>query len=78
MLPPFQINGPTNQPYPGTFCLSQVPIPANVSVSIGDEATIQVVETAVHGGALYNVSSRPHTPPSPFFSIMEQKFEALK
>ncbi|KAE8442762.1 hypothetical protein EG329_002850 [Mollisiaceae sp. DMI_Dod_QoI] len=54
MLPPFQINGPTNQPYPGTFCLSQVPIPANVSVSIGDEATIQVVETAVHGGALYN------------------------
>ncbi|CZR67484.1 uncharacterized protein PAC_17383 [Phialocephala subalpina] len=54
MLPPFQIDGPSNNPYPGTFCLPQVPIPANVSVKVGDLATIQVIETLVHGGALYN------------------------
>jgi hypothetical protein len=57
MLPPFQIDGPSDNPYPGTFCLPQVPLPLNVIVNVGDEATIQVVETAVHGGALYNVSN---------------------
>lgn len=56
LLPPFQIDGPSNNPYPGTFCLPQIPIPANMSVKVGDLATIQVIETAVHGGALYNVS----------------------
>ncbi|OQD73471.1 hypothetical protein PENDEC_c015G04559 [Penicillium decumbens] len=54
VVPPFQITGPTNNPYPGTFCLPQVPLPANISVSAGDKATIQVVETAKHGAALYN------------------------
>ncbi|OGM41472.1 hypothetical protein ABOM_010071 [Aspergillus bombycis] len=54
MIPPFQINGPSNEPYPGTVCLPQVPLPANISVSPGDHATIQVVETAKHGAALYN------------------------
>ncbi|KAL2220102.1 hypothetical protein M432DRAFT_299768 [Thermoascus aurantiacus ATCC 26904] len=54
MLPPFQIVGPTNNPYPGTFCLPQVPLPANITVNVGDHATIQVIETAVHGAALYN------------------------
>ncbi|KUJ07767.1 uncharacterized protein LY89DRAFT_742540 [Mollisia scopiformis] len=54
MLPPFQIDGPSDNPYPGTFCLPQVPLPANVTVNVGDEATIQVIETAIHGGALYN------------------------
>ncbi|KAE8156536.1 hypothetical protein BDV40DRAFT_75276 [Aspergillus tamarii] len=54
MIPPFQIDGPSNEPYPGTVCLPQVPLPANISVSPGDHATIQVVETAKHGAALYN------------------------
>ncbi|KAE8137057.1 hypothetical protein BDV38DRAFT_100114 [Aspergillus pseudotamarii] len=54
MIPPFQINGPSNEPYPGTVCLPQVPLPANISVSPGDHATIQLVETAKHGAALYN------------------------
>ncbi|KAF7592628.1 hypothetical protein BBP40_012650 [Aspergillus hancockii] len=54
MISPFQINGPSNEPYPGTICLPQVPLPANISVSPGDHATIQVIETAKHGAALYN------------------------
>lgn len=48
------IVGPSKEPYPGTFCLPQVPLPAGLNVSIGDNATIQVIETALHGGALYN------------------------
>lgn len=55
MLPPFQMVGPTNNPYPGTFCFPQVPLPANISVNVGDNATIQVVLAAQHGAALYNV-----------------------
>lgn len=57
MIQPFQLVGPSNEPYPGTFCLPQVPLPENISVSVGDHATIQVVETAQHGAALYNVCS---------------------
>ncbi len=56
MVPVFQITGPSKGPYPGTFCLPQIPLPANTTVKVGDNATIQVVETAVHGAALYNVS----------------------
>lgn len=57
MLPAFGIVGPSRDPYPGTFCLPQVPLPADrPDFKIGDNATIQVVETAVHGAALYNVS----------------------
>lgn len=54
MVPVFQIVGPSKNPYPGTFCLPQVPLPANTSVKVGDNATIQVVETAVHGASLFN------------------------
>jgi hypothetical protein len=56
MVPVFQIVGPSNLEYPGTFCLPQVPLPANFTPKIGDNATIQIVETAQHGAALYNVS----------------------
>ena len=56
MVPVFQIVGPSNLEYNGTFCLPQVPLPANFTPSIGDNATIQVVEAAQHGAALYNVS----------------------
>ncbi|KAF8850450.1 hypothetical protein BDZ45DRAFT_770144 [Acephala macrosclerotiorum] len=51
---PTWIDGPSNNPYPGTFCLPQVPIPTNLNVKVGDLGTIQVIETAVHGRALYN------------------------
>jgi hypothetical protein len=54
MVPVFQIVGPSKNPYPGTFCLPQVPLPANQTVNVGDNATIQVVETAIHGAALYS------------------------
>jgi hypothetical protein len=57
MVPPFQILGPSKQPYPGTVCLPQVPLPVNASVNVGDNATIQLVELAVHGAALYSVRS---------------------
>ncbi|KAL8696005.1 MAG: hypothetical protein Q9201_007868 [Fulgogasparrea decipioides] len=50
----FQITGPTNQEYAGSFCLPQVPLPANFTAKIGDNATIQVIELAQHGAALYN------------------------
>lgn len=50
------IIGPSREPWPGTFCLPQVPLPArlNVEVKVGDNATIQVIEAALHGAALYN------------------------
>jgi len=54
MIPPFQILGPHKNPYPGTVCLPQVPLPANTTVKPGDKATIQIVELAVHGAALYS------------------------
>ncbi|PHH64353.1 hypothetical protein CDD81_4710 [Ophiocordyceps australis] len=54
MVHAFQILGPTNNPYPGTVCLPQVPLPANTSVRAGDLATIQLVELAQHGAALYS------------------------
>ncbi|KAI9803230.1 MAG: hypothetical protein M1825_002021 [Sarcosagium campestre] len=54
MVPVFQITGPTKEAYNGTFCLPQVGLPANLTIKAGDNATIQVVETAVHGAALYS------------------------
>ncbi|KAL1614112.1 hypothetical protein SLS56_012184, partial [Neofusicoccum ribis] len=57
MVPVFSINGPSDAMYPGSICLPQVPLPANVSVNVGDNATIQVVELAQHGAALYSVRS---------------------
>ncbi|KAG6040285.1 hypothetical protein E4U41_001072 [Claviceps citrina] len=54
MVHPFGIQGPTNNPYPGTICLPQIPLPVNASVKAGDLATIQLVELAQHGAALYS------------------------
>jgi hypothetical protein len=54
MVPPFQLLGPSKNPYPGTVCLPQVPLPAGANVKAGDNATIQVVELAVHGAALFS------------------------
>ena len=57
MQPVFEIVGPSNELYPGSICLPQVPLPVNYTAKIGDNATIQVIETAQHGAALYNVRS---------------------
>ncbi|KAL6858324.1 hypothetical protein ACO1O0_005785 [Amphichorda felina] len=54
MVPPIQVLGPSNGPYPGTICFPQVPLPKDAEVKPGDLATIQVVELAVHGAALYS------------------------
>ncbi|KAL1841484.1 hypothetical protein VTK73DRAFT_3468 [Phialemonium thermophilum] len=54
MVPPFQIIGPSKNPYPGSVCLTQIPLPAGANVKPGDNATIQVVELAIHGAALYS------------------------
>lgn len=56
MVSPIQILGPSKNPYPGTVCLPEVPLPTNTTVQAGDNATIQVVEIAVHGAALFSVS----------------------
>jgi hypothetical protein len=56
MLPPLQLLGPSKNPYPGTVCFPQLPLPKNApAFKAGDLATIQVVELAVHGAALYSV-----------------------
>jgi len=57
VVPPFQLVGPSNLEYPGQFCLPQIGMPANLSLAVGDNITLQVIETAQHGAALYNVSS---------------------
>lgn len=55
VVPPFQLVGPNNTMYPGQVCLPQVGMPANLSLKVGDNITIQVIETAQHGAALYSV-----------------------
>lgn len=58
IVPVFEVVGPTNDAYPDkTVCLPQVPLPANISAQVGDNATIQIVEAAKHGAALYSVSA---------------------
>lgn len=54
MKPIFQITGPSRDPYPGSFCIQDVPLPVNASVRVGDNATIQVIQVATHGASLYN------------------------
>ncbi|KAI8628723.1 hypothetical protein F5Y19DRAFT_476271 [Xylariaceae sp. FL1651] len=54
LVPAFDIVGPTDDPYPGSVCLPQVPIPQAFDVKAGDFATLQVVELAVHGAAMYS------------------------
>ena len=59
MQPVFEIIGPNNDFYDGSICIPQVPLPANYTAKVGNNATIQVVEAAQHGAALYNVSIPP-------------------
>lgn len=58
MTPMFKIVGPSDGPYPGTFCLPQVELPAGVTPKNGDKATIQLVQAHKHGAATFNVSDR--------------------
>ncbi|KAH7412664.1 hypothetical protein BKA64DRAFT_659323 [Cadophora sp. MPI-SDFR-AT-0126] len=71
MVPVFQIVGPSKNPYPGTFCLPQVPLPVNASVKVGDNATIQVVETAVHGASLFSCVDITFTEPEKVAEVNE-------
>lgn len=52
----FGIVGPQNTLYNGSICIPQVPLPTNYTAVVGANATIQVIEIAQHGAALYNVS----------------------
>lgn len=52
---PLEVTGPNNTQYPGQFCYPQVRMPANVTLSVGQNITIQVIEIAQHGAALYSV-----------------------
>ena len=58
VVPPFQLVGPANIMYPGDVCIPQVGMPANLSLQIGQNITIQIIETAQHGAALYSVCLR--------------------
>ncbi|KAG4413422.1 hypothetical protein IFR04_013446 [Cadophora malorum] len=71
MVPVFQIVGPSKNPYPGTFCLPQVPLPANTTVKVGDNATIQVVETAIHGASLFSCVDITFTEPKDVAEVNE-------
>lgn len=54
MTPAFGIAGPSKNPYPGTVCLPQVSLPQGYVPQVGENATIQVVELALHGAALFS------------------------
>ncbi|KAK0937970.1 hypothetical protein LTR29_010417 [Friedmanniomyces endolithicus] len=54
VVPPFEITGPNNNYYPGQWCIPQIGMPANVSLQVGQNITLQVIELAQHGAALYS------------------------
>jgi len=66
------IVGPSKEPWPGTFCLPQIPMPAGLKVNVGDNATIQVIETALHGAALYNCVDITFAEPEDVEEVNEQ------
>lgn len=57
VVPPFQLVGPNNLEYSGQFCLPQIGMPKDLDLQVGTNITIQVIELAQHGAALYNVRS---------------------
>jgi len=72
IVPVFQITGPSNLNYNGSFCLPQVPLPTNISVNVGDNATIQIIETAVHGAALYSCVDITFAEPADVAQVNQQ------
>lgn len=57
MVPVFQLTGPSKDPYEGHFCFDNLPLPKNFTAVAGQNATIQVIQVALHGASLYNVCS---------------------
>ncbi|KAH6617634.1 hypothetical protein F5144DRAFT_596597 [Chaetomium tenue] len=57
----FHLQGPTDNPYPGSVCLPQLTLPDDVrkQVKSGDLATIQVIEAAKHGAGLFTCPNFP-------------------
>ncbi|KAL6240479.1 hypothetical protein RBB50_012591 [Rhinocladiella similis] len=55
---------------PGDFCLSSIPVPSDLNITDGTNATIQVITNAHDGGGLYNcaditfTTTEPETPSS--------------
>lgn len=80
MQPVFQITGPNNLQYEGSWCLPQVPLPVNFTAEIGQNATIQIIETAQHGASLYNVSDTLPLDMTwfSFFLVFEADFRHLQ
>jgi hypothetical protein len=60
VLPVFQSTGPSANPFPGEFCLPDLPLPKNTTVKPGDNATLQLIQVALHGADLYNVCFPVH------------------
>ncbi|TLD33085.1 hypothetical protein PspLS_01128 [Pyricularia sp. CBS 133598] len=51
----FRVRGPAgDNPFPGTFCLPHLPLPAGLGLKAGDKASIQAVQTHVHGAPAYS------------------------
>lgn len=46
---------------PGDFCLSSIPVPSNLNITDGTNATIQVITNSHDGSGLYNVGFYPLT-----------------
>ena len=44
-------------------------MPKNLDLQVGTNITIQVIELAQHGAALYNVSSDAATPQAPVLDV---------
>ena len=58
VVPAFELTGPTNDNYSGQFCIPQIGFPKDVNLTVGQNITLQVVELAQHGAALYSVSTQ--------------------
>ncbi|KKA31144.1 hypothetical protein TD95_000570 [Thielaviopsis punctulata] len=56
LVPPFELLGPSNGPFPGTLCLPDIKVPEALGVRAGMNATLQVIELAVHGASLFACS----------------------
>ncbi|KAK0669860.1 hypothetical protein QBC41DRAFT_390868 [Cercophora samala] len=58
-LTKFYINGPTNNPYPGTVCIPKLDVPGTVwstRIKSGDRASVQVIEASKHGAGQFSCS----------------------
>jgi hypothetical protein len=54
ILRSLRVLGPSNAPFPGTFCLLQISLPEIISPKEGDLATIQVIQLHRSGKSAYN------------------------